>query len=111
MKAFKRGGLWVVRIQCGGGNDYVKDTDLERCLSRAQALRKQKLVKRPDLRRGYYWLFVTTDKYELPIYVADTIEELAAWQGVKVKSIVQAVSRYEHGAKNGPYRRVLKEVE
>ena len=103
--------MWVVTIQCGGTTDKVRDTDRERCLRRAMELKEQKRVKRPDLRLRYYWLFVTTDKYELPIYVADTIEELAAWQGVKVKSIVQAVSRYEHGKYNGPYRRVLKEVD
>lgn len=41
----------------------------------------------------YYWMRVTKDKYELPIAVGDTAEELAKLVGVKVATIKRAICR------------------
>lgn len=35
----------------------------------------------------YLWLYVTPDKYELPIYVCDTAQELADKRGVSVSTV------------------------
>ena len=37
--------------------------------------------------KKYYWMRVTKDKYELPIAVGDTSEELAKLVGVKAATI------------------------
>ena len=47
------------------------------------------------------YLKVTEDKYELPIYVARTLKELAAWDGIKVQT---ARTRLSRGLKG--YRKV-----
>lgn len=39
------------------------------------------------------YMAVTPDEYELPLYVAGTIEELAAWAGIKVKTVREQCSR------------------
>lgn len=39
------------------------------------------------------YISVTPDAYELPLYVADTIEEIAEWAGVKVKTVREQCSR------------------
>ena len=39
------------------------------------------------------YLAVTPDELELPLYVAGTIEELAAWAGIKVKTVREQCSR------------------
>lgn len=44
------------------------------------------------------WVAVSRDKYELPIAVADTIEELAEMCGVKVNTIRSYIC---HAKKNG----------
>lgn len=43
---------------------------------------------------------ITNDKYELPLAVADTVEELAQMRGVKKDSIYSIMSRFKHGKNN-----------
>ena len=43
--------------------------------------------------KKYYWMRVTKDKYELPIAVGDTSEELAKLVGVKAVTIRRAICR------------------
>lgn len=38
------------------------------------------------------YMVVTRDKYELPLIVADTVGELAEFQGVKTQTIYQRMS-------------------
>ena len=38
------------------------------------------------------WLMVTKDKYQLPLAVADTAEELAQMVGVKPSTIIKSVT-------------------
>lgn len=40
------------------------------------------------------YLAVTADKYELPLYVADTCKEMAKWYGVSGQKISTAISNY-----------------
>lgn len=55
------------------------------------------------------WIAVSRDKYELPLAVADTIEELAKMCGVKVHSIRSYIS---HAKKNGTRcKYIMVEVE
>lgn len=55
----------------------------------------------------YVWLLITTDKYELPLAVADTAVELAGMLGVSPHSIVSYYSRYTTGKlKSCKYRKV-----
>lgn len=42
------------------------------------------------------YLKVTNDEYELPVAVADSLEELADMCGVKKESIIQMLSRVKH---------------
>lgn len=37
------------------------------------------------------WMYVTKDKYELPIYVADSVKELAQLVGTSTKHIHSAI--------------------
>ncbi len=55
------------------------------------------------------YLTVTKDKYELPIGVYDSLDEMAEKQGVSKSYIKTSISRYEHGTANWntPYRKVI----
>ena len=60
----------------------------------------------------YIYMKITHDKYELPIYVADTIYELAAICGVNPANISHGVRRRETLGWRTKYVRVpLKEPE
>ena len=39
------------------------------------------------------YLAVTPDELELPLYVAETEEEMAEWAGIKVKTVKEQCSR------------------
>lgn len=53
------------------------------------------------------YMRVTTDEYELPIYTAMSVQELAQKCKVKPQSIKEYLSRYYNGkVKNCPYRKV-----
>lgn len=41
------------------------------------------------------YLAVTADKYELPLFVADTRKEMAEWYGVSGDWVSHAIRRYE----------------
>lgn len=43
------------------------------------------------------WMEVTRDRYQLPVAVAESLQELAAMVGVKPESITQHISRVKHG--------------
>lgn len=57
------------------------------------------------------YMVVTKDKYELPLGVYDSLDELAEKQGVDKNYVKQSISRYEHGTNNWfvPFRRVIVE--
>lgn len=44
---------------------------------------------------------VTTDKYELPLYVADTARELSDWSGYNINYVLSAISHQYSGKKIG----------
>lgn len=48
------------------------------------------------------WLKVTTDQYELPLAVADTIPELARMTGCTVASLYSIFSRKRKGKQKYP---------
>lgn len=52
-------------------------------------------------KRSVTYMTVTADEYELPIYVADTVEELAEHYGISVGTIYTAVCLGKNGARNG----------
>jgi len=55
------------------------------------------------------YMMVTKDKYELPLGVYDSLDEMAAKQGVKKDYIKHSISMYEHGKANWfvPFRKVV----
>lgn len=55
------------------------------------------------------WICVSRDKYELPMVVADSVEELATICGVKVQSIRSMISHHKKDGTPTKYYRV--EVE
>lgn len=58
--------------------------------------------------RHNVWLKVTTDKYELPVAVADSAAELASLVGVKECNIYSSMSHVKNGTYNStPYRKVV----
>lgn len=60
-------------------------------------------MKQPEV----IWMEVTSDKYELPVAVADSAEELAKMSGVKRTSIIEQLCRYRHGLyKQCKYRKI-----
>ena len=53
------------------------------------------------------WMVVTDDKYELPLYVAETAEELSRITGVNVNTIRSSVSHVRSGRnKSSIYQKV-----
>lgn len=57
----------------------------------------------------YYWLLATSDKYELPLYVADSVTELAQVTGKTENAIRTAICHAkQRGSKTTQYRRVPK---
>lgn len=40
------------------------------------------------------YLAVTADKYELPLYVADSRQEMSNWSGVSKEKITMAICNY-----------------
>lgn len=60
--------------------------------------------------RKCFYIKVTQDKYELPLYVAGNAQELAEYEGVSTNTIYSSICHYEHGrVKSSPYRRVYDE--
>ena len=57
------------------------------------------------------YMMVTKDKYELPLGVYDSLDELAEKQKVNKNYVKQSISRYEHGTANWqtPFRKVIVE--
>ena len=55
------------------------------------------------------YLMVTKDKYELPLGVYDSLDEMAEKQGVSKNYIKYSISRYEHGKANwnSQFRKVI----
>lgn len=54
------------------------------------------------------WMKVTHDKYELPVAVADTAEELAKICGTTANSIRSSISHVKNGRKKWtPYVKVV----
>jgi hypothetical protein len=51
------------------------------------------------------YLAVTADKYELPLYVADTRKEMAEWYGVSGDWITTAMCNYRRIWGNNPHER------
>ncbi len=49
--------------------------------------------------KGVIYMVVTNDKYELPIYVADTVEEIAQLLGIKNNSVSTRICRGGYGKK------------
>lgn len=61
--------------------------------------------------RKYFYLKVTCDELELPLFVADTAQEMAEHEGKTTNNIQSQISKYEHGKRRGQYRRVPVEEE
>ena len=58
----------------------------------------------------YYWLLVTSDKYELPLYVADSVTELAQVTGKTENAIRTAICHAkQRGTGISQYKRVPKD--
>lgn len=65
------------------------------------------------------YMAVTSDEYELPLYISDSVKELAEWSGTKSKSVMEQISRWRNKPpKNSPrnycgyrFRRVNIEEE
>lgn len=64
---------------------------------------------RPNKQHNYYWLKVTLDKYELPVVVADSVEELAQICGVLPRSIIEQISRSKKSGWRCIWKKVPKE--
>ena len=43
------------------------------------------------------YLMVTNDKYQLPVFVADSARELSRMSGVPANTIYCMMSKYKHG--------------
>ena len=43
------------------------------------------------------YMVVTSDEYELPLYVADSVAEIAEWSGSTINSIYSMMSRVKRG--------------
>lgn len=61
--------------------------------------------------RKYYYLKVTRDSLELPLFVAETIQEMAKHEQKTINNIRSQISKHEHGKRRSQYRRVPVEQE
>lgn len=52
-------------------------------------------------RRKVIYMAVETDKYELPVYIAETIDELSARYKVSQSTIKSSISLGKNGTKTG----------
>lgn len=43
------------------------------------------------------WMEVSKDEYELPVAIADSVRELAAYRGISPSTIRASISAYKHG--------------
>lgn len=55
-------------------------------------------------------LAVTPDKYELPLYVADTVREMARIVGMRENNVSSLISKHKSGKRSG-YKFLRIEVE
>lgn len=60
-------------------------------------------------RKKYVYLYVTKDKFELPIIVADSLEELASKCGVTKHAISTGIYHEKKFGKKSRYKRVERE--
>lgn len=67
------------------------------------------MLEAMNSRRRYLWLKVTRDRFELPLFVADTALELAAHFGVSVNAVKQSALRAQRGIRGGYFRKVSME--
>ena len=67
-------------------------------------------MRKKNKHHKYIWMKVSNDKYELPVAVADTAEELALACGVSANSIYADIWRFEKGHfSSSVYYKVLNE--
>lgn len=52
-------------------------------------------------KRTVFYMAVTADKYELPIYISETIEELAEMFNVSKNNIYSSISKGKSGKNTG----------
>lgn len=52
-------------------------------------------------RRGILWIAVTSDKYELPLYVTDSCVDLAKWAGIAPCTVISQINKKANGRYNG----------
>ena len=56
------------------------------------------------------WMLVTSDQYELPLMIADTVRELSQKSGISVSAIRSGANRYRDGKMHrSQYHRVSLE--
>lgn len=59
--------------------------------------------------KDYIYMMVSNDKYELPVYIAETAQELADMVGVPKGTIYSSVIKWEKGqVKKAKYIRVMR---
>lgn len=57
--------------------------------------------------KKYVWLYISNDKYELPLYIADTATELGKFLGLSRTTIYFSYSKYlNNKAKTCRFRKV-----
>lgn len=56
-------------------------------------------MKKKKKRKKFAWLLVTTDEYELPLMVCDTVRELAERCNTTEGTIYSTISHFEAGRK------------
>lgn len=68
--------------------------------------------KKPIRKPKYYWMLVTDDELELPLYVADTVSELAEKVGISAPNVISSImSRAKRDGRRCHYIKVPREQE
>ena len=57
------------------------------------------------------WLKVTHDEYELPLVIADSLQDMANKAGTSRNAIESSYSHFTHGRCWSPYRKVIIEED
>lgn len=64
------------------------------------------MPKKNAKKAKYVWMRVTNDKYELPVFIADSPQELAKMVGCQVANIRCQLSKQKHKGQNSVYKKV-----
>ena len=94
------------------GRKYLAMTPTEynERVSNGRVVKKAKTAAEEEVSGHRLFMAVSPDEYELPLYVCDTMKELAEWAGLSYFSVASYINREDRGTTRG-YKFVTVDME